>query len=436
VTTQTDEAKILNSTDNPSSSIFGREHPMAKPNFSTSLGTHPKMAELLRYISVGLFFILLLLLGISRYRDYGISWDESKQRLTGAVTLKYLTEAFHVPASTVPWKEGLPSLATYPDRDYGVAFEAPAFALEQLLRLKDYRDVYMFRHLLTFLVFFGGVCAVYRLALRRFLDWRIGLLSALFLILTPRFFADSFYNSKDIVFMAVFAVAMNTTISFVLRPRVNTALVHALGTAVAIDVRIMALFLMVVSIALLMIRLIRRELPLGKTSLILALYIIGTSTFVVVMWPYLWSRPLDHFVQAFKNMAHFRWEGELRYMGAFIPATALPWHYTFTWIGITTPLFYLVLFVLGVFVTCRRMVTRGMTLWQSDAELQDIVFLVLFFGPIAAVIAFHSVLYNGWRQLYFIYPSFLLLATRGWAAVWSTEPTWTRYKRSLAVWCG
>jgi hypothetical protein len=406
---------------------------MAKPNFYIPLGTHPKMAKLLKHISVGLFFVLLLLLGISRYRDYGISWDETKQRLTGAVTLKYLAEAFHVPPSMVPWKERLPSLATYPDRDYGVAFEAPAFALEQLLRLKDLRDIYMFRHLLTFLVFFGGVGAVYRLALRRFLDWRIGLLSALFLVLTPRFFAESFYNSKDIVFMAVFAVGMNTTISFVLRPRVSTAFLHALGTAVAIDVRIMALFLMVVAVALLLIRLIRRELPLGRTSLLLTLYIVGTCTFVVVMWPYLWSRPLGHFVQAFKNMAHFRWEGELRYMGAFIQATSLPWHYTFTWIGITTPLFYLVLFVIGVFVTCHQIVTRGMKLWQDDAELQDIVFLVLFFGQIAAVIAFHSVLYNGWRQLYFIYPAFLLLATKGWVVVWSPAPTWTRYKISLLV---
>jgi hypothetical protein len=391
------------------------------------------MTKLLKHIAVGLFFILLLLLGISRYRDYGISWDESKQRLTGAVTLNYLAAAFHVPATRVPWKETFPSLATYPDRDYGVAFEAPAFALEQLFRLKDYRDVYMFRHLLTFLVFLGGVYAVYRLALRRFADWRIGLLSALFLVLTPRFFAESFYNSKDIVFMAAFAAAMNTTISFVLRPRVATALLHALGTAVAIDVRIMALFLMVVSIAFLMIRLIRRELPLNRTLLLLVLYIVGTCAFVVVMWPYLWSRPLGHFVQAFKNMAHFRWGGEVRYMGALIQATALPWHYTFTWIGITTPLFYLLLFVVGVFVTCRRIVTRRTTLWQGDAELQDIVFLVLFFGPIVAVIAFHSVLYNGWRQLYFIYPSFLLLADRGWVAVWSRRPAWTGYKISLLV---
>ena len=391
------------------------------------------MPRLLKHISVGLFFLLLLLLGISRYRDYGISFDEARQRFTGAVTVKYLAKAFHVPASRDPWMERLPSLATYRDRDYGVAFEAPAFALEQLLGLKDFRDVYMFRHLLTFLVSLGGVCAVYRLALRRFSDWRIGLLSALFLVLTPRLFAESFYNSKDIVFMAVFAVAMNTTISFVLRPGVKMALLHALATAVAIDVRIMALLLVIISLVFLMIRLIRRELPLGKTCLLLALYMVITCTLVIVMWPYLWSRPLGHFVQAFKNMAQFRFGDEMRYMGAFFQPTALPWHYTFTWIGITTPFFYLVLFVVGVFVTCRQIVNRGMKLWLNDAELQDILFLALFFGPIAAVISFHSVLYNGWRQLYFIYPAFLLLATRGWVVVWSTERTWTRYKVSLLV---
>jgi hypothetical protein len=331
------------------------------------------------------------------------------------------------------WKQSFPALAQYEDRDYGVAFEAPAFALEHLFQLKDSRDIFMFRHLLTFLVFFCGVCAVYSLARRRFLDWRIGLLSALFLVLTPRFFAEAFYNCKDIVFMAVFAIGMNTTISFVLRPGIKAALVHALATAVAIDVRIMAVLLILVSAVLLIIRLIRRELPMGRTCLVLALYMVLTCAFVIAMWPYLWSRPLGHFVQAFKNMAHFRWGGDVRYMGAFIPATALPWHYTFTWISITTPLFFLVLFVVGTSVTCRQILNRRMKLWQDDDELQDIVFLGLFFGPILAVILFHSELYDGWRQLYFIYLAFLLLATKGWMVLWSAGPTRHWYKISVIV---
>jgi len=372
------------------------------------------MDKRVKHISIGLFFSFLLLLGLSRYRDFGISWDEPLQRLTGAVTVNYLAETFHTPAFMTWWQQDVPGLAEYGDRDYGVAFEAPAFALEQICRLKDSRDIYMFHHLLTFLVYVGGVFAVYRLAQRRFLDWRIGLLSALFLVLTPRFFAESFYNSKDIVFMAVFAVATNTTISLVLRPRIKTAMVHALATAIAIDVRIMGLLLVVASVMLLIIRVIRRELQLGRTCLILAVYMIVASVFVRLMWPYLWHHPLDHLLEAFNNMAHFRWGGAVRYMGALIPATALPWHYTFTWISITTPLLYLALFVVGVYATFSQIVARGMKLWQDDGEFQDIVFLGLFFAPILAVMQFHSVLYDGWRQLYFVYPAFLLLATKGW----------------------
>ena len=48
----------------------------------------------------------------------------------------------------------------------------------------------MFRHLLTFLVALAGIYAVQKMADRRFSDWRIGLLAALFLILTPRLFAN------------------------------------------------------------------------------------------------------------------------------------------------------------------------------------------------------------------------------------------------------
>jgi hypothetical protein len=385
----------------------------------------------IKYALVALFFLALLVLGLSVYRDYGISWDEANQRLTGAVTVKYLAEMFHIPTSIAPWTQGVPSLAEYRDRDYGVAFEAPAFVLEKLFRLTDSRDIYMFRHLLTFLVFLGGVYAVYRLSERRFLDWRAGLLPALFLILTPRFFAESFYNSKDMVFVAVFAVAMNTAVSFVLQPRLKTALMHAFATAVAIDVRIMAILLVAVSVLLLLIRVIRRELQFSRTCLVLGVYMIVASALVILMWPYLWSNPPLRFWEAFRHMKHFRWGGEVRYMGALIRARALPWHYSLTWISITTPVFYLVLFLIGMCVTCRQIVARGLRLWHDDMELQDILFLGMFVTPLLAVIFFHSVLYDGWRQLYFVYPAFLIVATRGWMVLWSIQSNRIVYRWGL-----
>jgi hypothetical protein len=373
----------------------------------------------LKCVSISLFFLILLLVGLNTYRDYGISWDEPAQRITGAVTVNYLAKKIHAAAFMASWEGNIPALDTYPDRDYGVAFEAPAVALEQLFGLKDSRDIYMFRHLLVFLVFFGGVGAVYRLAARRFLDWKIGLLSSLFLVLTPRLFAEAFYNSKDIVFMAAFAAAMNTTISFVLRPSPKSALLHGLATAIAIDVRIMGILLPAVSVTILIARLIRHELSFRRTCLALCVYLIAGCALVVAMWPYLWSDPLGNFVQAFRNMAKFRWDFEVRYLGDFIRATALPWHYTLTWITITTPLLYLALFLVGVLSIGRQIVNRRCKFWRDDGELQDIIFLGLFAAPIATVSLLHSVVYDGWRQMYFVYPAFLLLAAKGWTVLWS-----------------
>jgi hypothetical protein len=44
-------------------------------------------------------------------------------------------------------------------------------------------------------------------------------------------------------------------------------------------------------------------------------------------------------------------------------------------------------------------------------------------GPIILVIVLHSVVYFGWRHLYFIYPSLLLLAVRGVVAIIATVQT-------------
>lgn len=371
----------------------------------------------IKHACVSMFFLLLLLIGAASFKSYGIAWDEPIQRVTGGITVKYIGQKFAPILITEKIKQ-YPDFKDYGDSDYGVAFEAPAVILEQLFRLTDDRDVFMMRHLLTFLVFVCGVFAVYRLATRRFDDWRIGLLAAGFLVLTPRFFAESFYNSKDIVFMAAFAIAMNTMIVFVEKPGIKKALLHALATAFATDIRIMAVALFAGSIAILLIRIKKNETPALQTILLISIYSVVTYALIVAMFPWLWSHPFGNFIQAFRHMSRFRWDGSVRYLGGFVPTSNLPWHYSLCWISITTPLLYLGLFVIGMASTLRLLILRRFKLWSNNIEMQDIVFLVLFFAPILSVIFLHSVLYDGWRQLYFVYPALLLVAIRGWLVLW------------------
>lgn len=371
--------------------------------------------------TVVLFFLCLFLLGVGLHRDYGISWDEPHQRFTGAVTVKHLAQRF-MPSLVRGEAASLPDLDTYIDRDHGTAFELPAAALEALLRLSDKRDIYMFRHLLTFMVCFLGTIAVYRLATRRFSDWRLGLLAALFMVLSPRLFAESFYNSKDAVFMAVFAIGMTTAVSFVLAPAVRTALAFAGATAFAIDIRLMAVIFPVVATAGLAARLLRRELPMRPAIQAWAVYLIATCVLTVVFWIWLWSHPVDRFVEAFGNMVNFRWQGDTLLMGKMVSEKQLPWFYGPVWLSVTTPPLYLVLFVVGVAGIVQRAVTRGTAFWKGDTELQDLFFLGMALAPFITVALSHSILYGGWRHLYFVYPAFLLIAVRGCQLIWEEGP--------------
>ena len=55
---------------------------------------------------------------------------------------------------------------------------------------------------------------------------------------------------------------------------------------------------------------------------------------------------------------------------------------------------------------------------HQAGPFQDLIFLALFFAPLVAVIVLNSVLYNGWRQMYFIYPAFIVIAVRGLVGLW------------------
>ena len=380
----------------------------------------------------GLFFGGLLALGIGLFRDYGFSSDEEIQRLTGEVSLLHVfrqlpgavqQRLLSPPAAALIAQKGAASqLRTYRDRDYGVAFELPAAALEQLVHPADTRAKFLLRHALIFLLSLAGIWAFYTLAARRFSSWRIGLLGALLLVLSPRQFADFFYNSKDAVFMAAFTGAVATAVPFIRQPTWRGALLHALVGAWAIDVRLMGTLVPAATLALVGGRAAGGAYRGRPVLAIASGYCALLAGLVVAMWPFLWEAPLTNFMAAWRAMSHFRATGRILYHGQQVWTTNLPWHYVFVWIGITVPLLYLGLWAVGAAGILWRVGQRRRWLRARAAKWQDVLFLGLGLAPLATVVVLHSVLYNGWRQLYFIYPMLLLVALRGLRLLWHWPP--------------
>jgi len=353
-------------------------------------------------IVVCLFFAAYLFIGISIFKDYGISWDEHVSRMNGVITVKYVVERDQ-------------TLFTYRDRYYGTAFETLLVAMEGFLNLTENpRAIFFMRHLVTFLFFYLSVFFFYLLCKYRFGDWKIGLLGSLFLILSPRIFADSFYNSKDIPCLALFIISVYTLVRYLDKKTLFRGALHALTCALLIDIRILGIivpfFTLILIIAdLLIIRMEKMERKRIIVSSLLYMFLL--IFFTVVFWPILWKSPVYHFINAFKLMSHYGHFYPVLYLGNYIKPINLPWHYIPVWILITTPVFYTFCFLIGCFVSMKLLLRNPIRFYLSKKH--DSIFLVWFFLPLVFVIGMKSVLYDAWRQMFFVYPALLMLSLVG-----------------------
>ena len=350
-----------------------------------------------------IFFILLLTVGFFTYRSYGLSWDEPISHMNGQVSWEYVVR-------------GNSSLNTYSERLYGVLFEIPLVAIQQIFSIQDPQALFFMRHLATFLFFVVGVFFFFLLCKKILRSWKWALLASAVLVLSPRIFADAFYNSKDIPVLVAFIISAFSLARFVERPTKGRLLFHAFTTAVIIAIRIPGVFMVAITFMVLVFDFVTKrfqEISFKRFLSFSALFTIAVAIFTTLLWPYLWKTPGAHFVEAFQDMSHFSRQIDMTvlYFGNFIKASELPWHYIPVWILVTTPLFYLGTAIVGITVIVRKYIQAFANSYKKSP--MDLVFLAWLSGPLIAVIVFQSVLYDGWRHLYFVYPALVYFVVVG-----------------------
>ena len=146
-------------------------------------------------------------------------------------------------------------------------------------------------------------------------------------------------------------------------------------------------------------------------------------------WPILRTDPIGGLIHAFTYMSHYPYNPPNLYFGVYIPATDLPWHYLPVWLSITNPILVVVGFILSHGIYFGKFFL-GMPIRQVWRRILDevlhsqpwIAILAWGYGPIAAIILFKSILYDGWRQVFFIYPAFVLLACVGIQVIYELIP--------------
>ena len=379
------------------------------------------MKNLKKNLFIKFVFLLILIIGISIHKDYGVSSDEPNSRLKGIISANYIGQTFF-PEILENYKKkfSLKTEKIYNISDlknsgkikyYGVVFELPAFVLERLFQIDKKSNQYEFKHLLTHLLFVLSLIYFYKLILFRFNNVFLAVSGVLMLYLSPRIFANSFFNNKDIVFMSLFIISIYYFFKFFKKQINKNIIICSVFFALALGVRINALIIPVTGLFIYLIYELKSQK--GNSSILfknISLFFVLTIFFTIIFWPYLWSNPFSNFIEAFKIMSSYPLEIESLFEGRYILSTEVPFYYLFKWILISTPIYYICFFLIGTIYFIKIFLSNELK--EKDLFLDCYIFLLIVI-TFFSIIILKSTLYNGWRQIYFTYPLIIYFSIYG-----------------------
>ena len=347
---------------------------------------------------------LFLVVGLAVLNDYGVTYDESPQRTIAATNIGYLRGWNDAFASEPFWI-----------RLYGIAFEAPLFIADRAFGLDDTRGIMLFRHLITHLAFLSGGLFAYLLAHRLFNNKSLALLAMLIFLLHPRLYAHSFFNTKDIPFLVMFIVALYLTHRAFKRDTLPAYVLLGVGVGVLVNIRVMGIILAAGIPSLRALDFIVAQGWDARKRILVSIAAFGLPVGLAffALLPYLWADPVGRIVEWWSALSDHSFVPNELFRGMLYWSVNFPIEYLPVWFSITSPPFALALGLAGsVAVLAGRSRARRGAL--GSARLRFGLFLLGCFAlPVLAVSLSNSNLYNGWRQMYFLWAPFALLAVYG-----------------------
>ena len=347
--------------------------------------------------------LLAAAVGIAGLDDYGIAWDELSQRRIGLLNLDYAIGRND-------------ELFSYFYQDHPAAFELALALAERALGLEDSRNIYLSRHLFTHLFFIAGGFFAALLVYRMFGSRWLALFALLLFLLQPRLYAHSFFNTKDMPFVSLLMITLYLLHRAFRRDTLGAFALCGIAVGLLSNIRVMGILLIPTVMAL-------RGLDLGwefrrperRRHLLItaAAFSLAAVLALYVSWPWLWSDPLGRFAESFAQFANFPQTYPNLFRGELSDRMSPPWDYLPVWMAISITPAAGLLGLAGMAAALYGALTHPGAALRNTPRRFEVLLLAALLLPIAAVIALDSTLYDDWRQLYFVYAPFCLLAAGG-----------------------
>ncbi len=382
--------------------------------------------ETIKKIIVIVLFSFYGMVGVLLYHDYGISSDEPTERETTFTNIKYVLDTLGI--DKLNGANG--DLENYQDKYYGIIMQVPPALIEWAKNFPGGAYIYYIRHLWTFLLCFGSYICFYLMCREVLTSRWMSLLGTAMIAMYPRFFAEQFYNIKDMLFMAMFIVSMFVTVKMIQsKCSIFWTVLFSVTAAVTTNVRIVGLIFPVLLVGYLALAKILQKFEIVELDVPIIqriiLIIVGYLLIYIASMPILWKHPVQQMIAVFTKFSDFdNWHGTIVFMGRILDGKNIPWYYIPIWQLISLPIWYLLLgvLILGIFLFVMiRNLKMGHKI-SINLILQNKYILwafLLAFLPWFATVVAHSTLYNGWRHCYFLLPPIILLILSILNYVWN-----------------
>ena len=379
-------------------------------------GARAVMRVLAPHWGVLLGLTLFLIAGLAVLDDYGVGGDEFAQRQNAEANLSYLADGDFGAFTAFGSKGGL-----FIDHDkfYGMAFEAPLLLIERAFGIDDApRAVNLSRHLHTRLLFLAGGVFAYLLALRLFGSRPLALLAMGFFLLHPRLYGHSLLNPKDIPFLAMFIAALFLTHRAFKRDSLAAFVLLGVGIGVLANLRIMGVVLLAAVPAA---RTLDFALASGwaerkRVLLTTGAFALASALAIYALLPYLWADPIPRAVEGWTTLSNHPHSISELFRGTVYGKADFPIEYLPVWFSITSPPFALLLGGVGAAAILAAAARAPRKALRSGRLRFGLLALGCFAAPVVAALLLDAT-QDGWRQMYFLWAPFSLLAAFGLGAL-------------------
>ena len=365
-------------------------------------------------ILLSIFYLTALILAFINLQDFGIHIEEKFHRLNGHYWLNYIAEQFGLVNLQRITEIKINSIGDYTlsrasdYNKYGVVLDLPVAFIEILFNLKNVNNIYYLKHFLSFIIFLISSFFFLKILSKRFDGFYINFVGLFLYVTSPRILGDSFLY-KDVLFLSFFTISLFFFLESINKLSIKNLIYFSLFNALAINLRIFAIFLPFFFIFILIAKSFYTNIFV-KNYKNLIFYIFSLVIFTYIFWPYLWENPLQKFIELFLALENDLLQIKILYFNQYIPNTFLPSTYIINWIVISSPIFQIIFFLLGYTFYAIRFLKRFLNiknkliyndLWRSQKEEKDFIFFLLLTSFFFIFIFSNATFYNGWRLVYF-----------------------------------